>query len=212
MKRPACRHGASLQPAHVSAAGNLWTCSGCGALTRWGPSTTWYGMIECPGCERAVVLEVRCGACPSSAAPPPPPPARRGSGVPPGPRTGRVAGAASLLARLAAAVGGRVYRWRHEDDLQRGIFDVLAGWPEPVLREAQLPGVRGRIDFLVGEVGIEVKVDGGLSPVTRQLHRYLEVEALAGVLLVTTVASHLAVPREMLGKPVTVVRLTGGLS
>lgn len=216
MSRPVCRHGPSLAPAlRASSSGpGRWRCSGCGRLFAWGPSSGWYGILECPGCLTSVVVEVRCGACPAGPAPSGPRERARVSGLksPPPEHCGSAPSAAVVLARLVALVGSRVYRWRHEDDLQAGLELVLKEWPVPVLREAQLPGVSGRIDFLVEGIGIEVKVDGGLSPVTRQLHRYLEVDGLEGLLLVTTVAGHLAVPREMLGKPVAVVRLTGGLS
>lgn len=212
--RRACRHGPSIEPALSAGGVKRWRCSGCARLFTWSAAATWYGMLECPGCETSVVLEVRCGACPAApSAGVRAPVLRSGLKTPPPERVGAAPSAAVRLARLAALVGGRVYRWRHEDDLQAGLEVVLRDWPGQVLREAQLPGVRGRIDFVVDEdLGLEVKVDGGLSLVTRQVHRYLEVEDLAGVLLVTTVAGHLAVPREMLGKPVAVVRLIGGIS
>lgn len=135
------------------------------------------------------------------------PPARRerGSNAQP---------AGAELARLAAAVLSHAYRWSNEAELQAALLPVLtfpdAGARE-VTREAKL-SARDRIDFVVGDLGVEVKVDGSLAQVTRQLYRYAQVEALAGVLLVTTRACHLAVPRELNGKPIVVARLIGGIS
>jgi hypothetical protein len=66
------------------------------------------------------------------------------------------------------------------------------------------------IDFMVGDVGVEVKIDGGLSEVTRQLHRYAQSPRVAHLFLLTTRMRHLNVPRELNGKRINVVHLIGG--
>lgn len=76
-------------------------------------------------------------------------------------------------------------------------------------REVRLSD-RDIIDFLVGGVGVEVKIDGSLSAVTRQLHRYAQSDRVALLVLVTTRMRHRAVPRELNGKRVDVVHLIGG--
>lgn len=117
------------------------------------------------------------------------------------------------LVRLADTVLAREYRWRNERDLQEGLEVAFreAEWQPAPRREVRLNHA-DRIDFVIGDLGVEVKVDGSLAAVTRQLHRYAQVEELAGVLLVTTQACHLAVPRELNGKPIVVARLIGGIS
>ena len=71
-------------------------------------------------------------------------------------------------------------------------------------REAHL-GPGDIIDFLVGSVGIEVKIDGSLSSITRQLHRYAQYERIGSLILMTTRMKHLRLPDEMNGKPLVVI-------
>lgn len=213
MKRRRCSHPTPVEPERRAGRANVWRCSLCGRRFIWSPLASWYGSLECPGCERSVVLEVRCGACPAGgrheadvlplSAPP--------SNEEPM-RVAVTSPVAVEIGRVAALLAGRGYRYRDERDLQAELARVLeAGWPDPVLREVPLAGA-GIIDFLVGTIGLEVKVDGGVSAVTRQLSRYLQSQALEGVLLVSTVAGHAAVPRELHGKPIGVVQLIGGFA
>lgn len=70
---------------------------------------------------------------------------------------------------------------------------------------------KDRIDFVVeGSLGLEVKIGGGLSDLTRQLHRYAQSPRLAALVLVTTRMQHLAVVREFNAKRIDVVHLIGG--
>lgn len=66
-----------------------------------------------------------------------------------------------------------------------------------------------RIDFLVGDVGLELKLKGPVSSVTRQLMRYAQSNRVASLVLVTTRFGHKAVPRE-LAKKTVVVAVVGG--
>jgi hypothetical protein len=93
-----------------------------------------------------------------------------------------------------------------EASLQNAIALALGEAHIAFEREVEL-GPGSRIDFLVGSVGIEVKVDGSLSDVTRALHRYLSHERLSSVVLATTRFRHRSVPREMQGKEVAFVRV-----
>jgi hypothetical protein len=67
-----------------------------------------------------------------------------------------------------------------------------------VVREAD------RIDFVVGRVGIECKVDMSVTNVTRQLTRYAHWPELDELVLVTTRGKHLDVPRLLNGKTVRI--------
>lgn len=67
-----------------------------------------------------------------------------------------------------------------------------------------------RIDFLVGTVGVELKVQGAPTEVIRQLKRYALWGDVTELLLVTTRGHHLAIPSELNGKPV-LVHVTRGL-
>lgn len=107
------------------------------------------------------------------------------------------------MAALAALIRGHRYVYASEVELHGQLEQVLTAAGVPVSREVHLTS-RDRIDFLVGDVGIEVKVKGERTPI-RQLTRYAESSWVAGLLLVTTRAA--GVPSTLLGKPVAVVSL-----
>ena len=58
-----------------------------------------------------------------------------------------------------------------------------------------------------GGIGIEVKVDGSLMEVNRQLQMYAKHEAIKGILLVTSRGKHNHVERELAGTPIRVLCL-----
>lgn len=94
--------------------------------------------------------------------------------------------------------------------LQDAIAEAFAAAGIAFEREVCLTD-KDRIDFIVeGRVGIEVKIEGGLSEVTRQLHRYAQCDRLESLVLVTTRMRHLALPRELNAKHVSIVHLIGG--
>lgn len=68
------------------------------------------------------------------------------------------------------------------------------------------------LDFLVGAVGVEVKTAGSVASVTRQVLRYLGFAEVEGIVLVTTKRTHAILGGELLGKPVRVVVLDGGIA
>lgn len=105
------------------------------------------------------------------------------------------------------------FHYGNEDDLQRGVEEALNQCGADFTREAILPGVYGRIDFMVHakhEVGIELKVEGAASTVGRQVTRYLKCDQVEGIILVTSKRKHRKFPSEHLGKPVEVVWLGEG--
>lgn len=94
-----------------------------------------------------------------------------------------------------------------EETLRDAIAGVLGGH---ALREAKL-AEHERIDFLVGNVGVEAKVRGSVSEVTRQLFRYAESDLVAELVLVTTRFQHSRLPNLLREKPLTVVVLWGAM-
>lgn len=114
------------------------------------------------------------------------------------------------MGEIAALLRAHAFTANDEAELQRAIAEVLTGAGVEHQREARLTA-RDRIDFLVGRIGLEVKVDGALAAVTRQLHRYAQLPEIDGLLLVTTRPQHRAAPRDLCGKPVGVVLLHGGM-
>lgn len=78
----------------------------------------------------------------------------------------------------------------------------------PFEREKVLDEKYGTIDFLVdGRIGLEIKIKGSPSAVARQLLRYFECGQVAELVLVTGRAKLGQLPREILGKKLTVVTL-----
>ena len=75
-------------------------------------------------------------------------------------------------------------------------------------REVRL-SVGERIDFLVYDVGIEVKIDGSVAALMRQAARYLRCDEVRSLVVVTTLARHRALPADMFGKAVYVAHLEG---
>jgi len=97
-----------------------------------------------------------------------------------------------------------------EAALQDGVAQSLEKAGLSFEREVELaPG--DRIDFLAGAVGVEVKLTGGLSEVTRQLHRYAKSERIQELLLVTNSVRLARVPEALQGKPIHVAALLGGI-
>lgn len=112
--------------------------------------------------------------------------------------------ATQAMDQVESALRGHRFSWASEEDLQRGVELVLLAGGIRAEREHQL-GRAGRVDFFVPieaerGIAIELKTQGGLGEVLRQLHRYAECPIVAGVVLVTTSLRH-CVPAELLGKP-----------
>jgi len=63
-----------------------------------------------------------------------------------------------------------------------------------------------RIDFLVGDVAVEVKTKGSRAEVIRQLYRYASHSRVAWIVLATTRAQH-RMPEAIGAKPVSVAYL-----
>lgn len=107
------------------------------------------------------------------------------------------------------------FHYGNEDDLQRGIERALRGADAQFTREAILPGVFGRLDFMVHakfEMAIECKVEGAMSSVGRQLQRYLKCDEVDGIVLVTSKRRHKKFAQSYEGKPVEIVWLGDGAS
>lgn len=110
--------------------------------------------------------------------------------------------------QVVAAIEHHTFRFADESELQEGLAAALAAEGIEARREVRLDA-RNRIDLLVGNVGIEVKVKGGVAEVARQLCRYTShVEHLV---LVTIKASHKQhLPEEIEGTPLSIVFIAGG--
>jgi hypothetical protein len=113
----------------------------------------------------------------------------------------------SGLAEIAALLQRHAFTFADERELQEGIAAVLA--PLGPAREVRV-GARDRIDFLLpGGIGVEVKIDGSLSALTRQAHRYAQRAEIAALIIVTNRHRLAQLPDTISGKPVRVVTVGG---
>ena len=113
---------------------------------------------------------------------------------------------AHSMNRIAAALASvRVPARPEEYDIHAAVAEALAGAGLDYIHEYRL-GPRCRIDFAVGRVGIEVKKGRpATAQLVRQLRRYLESDALDGIVVVTQRAT--ALPDTLCGRPVRQVSL-----
>lgn len=102
-----------------------------------------------------------------------------------------------LIVELQRLLGASGYTHLNEAGLQACIWTRLVDAGLTPYREAWI-GSGERIDFLVGRVGIEIKVAGSAADVRRQLARYAATEAVDELLLVTTKAAHRVLHGEVL--------------
>jgi hypothetical protein len=108
--------------------------------------------------------------------------------------------------QVAKVIRGHRYRYTSEDELQEGITAALEHADLSPIREVIL-SPRDRIDILVDQVGIEIKVAGSQAHPWNQLKRYAEHDAIGGLILVTN--RWYTLPDEVGGKPLELVSLAG---
>lgn len=106
--------------------------------------------------------------------------------------------------RLLNALRAYQFQFRDELELQSGVQLLLEQEGFKALREYGL-GEAGRVDFFISGIALEIKVDGSLAAVTRQLYRYAEHACVLGIILLTSRRKHNKLPDSMAGKPVRVV-------
>jgi hypothetical protein len=120
----------------------------------------------------------------------------------------------AVLTSLALAL--EQIRFAGEDELAlqlkiEKVLELLAaeGQIASFKREVRLTP-QDRPDFMVcGSTAIEVKTQGSLNAVLRQLQRYAQHERVTSILLVTNKARLSQVPKTLSGKPVAVAVLRG---
>jgi len=112
---------------------------------------------------------------------------------------------------VAAILRGYRFAFTNEGELQQAIAKVLADTGVPFEREHRLSGA-DRIDFLLaGGVGIEVKIDGATNALLRQVHRYVQHDAIKALVVVVSRTRLAGLPTELGGKPIVAVSLLQGI-
>lgn len=114
-----------------------------------------------------------------------------------------------MSTRLGTLIRSIRPRSHREADLQVQIELRLKEHEIEFEREVALSDA-DRIDFLVaGGMGVEVKVAGSLSDLTRQLHRYALSYRVTRLMVVSTLLRHGALPASLNHKPIEFVHLIG---
>lgn len=106
---------------------------------------------------------------------------------------------------LAARVRTHRFAVLNEDHLQQALAELLGG-----RREVNLTA-GGRVDLLLDDVAIEVKVAGSAEAVLRQVQRYAKSDEVREVLVVSTCSGHAHLPGEVSGKRLVVVLAKGAI-
>src|ERR1035438_6029627 len=86
------------------------------------------------------------------------------------------------------------FHFNNELDLQDRIEDLLVQEGVPYTREVVLSRT-DRIDFMSGDIGIEVKIGSSMLVVQRQMWRYAFRHQISSLILVTTCTKHKAISR-----------------
>lgn len=117
-----------------------------------------------------------------------------------------------VTTEIARILGLYNFHYVDEYDLQDGIEEALKAAGAEYTREAQIDV--GRLDFLVHavfEIAIEVKIDGAPSHVVRQFMRYMNSDAIDGLVVVTSKRSHRRFAgTHVTGKSIEIVWLGDG--
>ncbi len=89
-----------------------------------------------------------------------------------------------------------------EKELQQQVESVLLASGLNYTREARL-GPKEVIDFLIGDIGVEIKIRGSAVATYRQLERYAEFDSIKGLILLTW--RNQSLPLTINGKPAAVI-------
>ncbi len=94
------------------------------------------------------------------------------------------------------------FNFVHEKELQAALEQAFDAAELTFEREVVL-SKKDRIDFLFeGGLGVEVKIDGSLSNLIRQLHRYVAHDQITSLLVVTNKSRLTRVPALLNGKTI----------
>jgi hypothetical protein len=100
------------------------------------------------------------------------------------------------------------YRFMFADEagLQEGVALSLKATGHVFSREVSLTK-RDRIDFLVGDIGVECKIDHSRAALLRQLFRYARTGKVAAIVVVVGKMRLSAMPDEIEGVPIVVANI-----
>lgn len=110
------------------------------------------------------------------------------------------------IKKLLETLSSYRYRVNSEYMMHNAVAQVLKENHIHYEREYPLTS-SSRVEFFLPEDGvvIECKIEGGFSPVLRQVQRYAMVEEVNEIILLTTRSTHRGIPSEISGVMVHVI-------
>lgn len=103
-----------------------------------------------------------------------------------------------VIKEIFKSLDGFPFSIHNEKLVQKEMSDIFNSHNIKHDREVMLKP-HGTIDFMIGEIGLEVKVKGGVEAIFKQCKRYCEHEKVKCLVLVT--ARCMGFPKEINGKP-----------
>lgn len=110
----------------------------------------------------------------------------------------------SEVEAIFACLKGRRLPLNNEIATQDAIASAFKESGISYQREVRLDAAN-RIDFMVGDIGCEVKIKSPKMKLFKQVERYAEFDAISRIVLIINVAT--GFPKEVNGKPVYVLNL-----
>lgn len=98
------------------------------------------------------------------------------------------------------------FNFTNEAELQTAIESILTENNINFIREYSL-SEKSRIDFLIGDIGLEIKVGFSYAEVIRQLHQYAQFDEITTLILFTSRLSH-TMPKELNGKILCTINIS----
>lgn len=98
------------------------------------------------------------------------------------------------------------FNFTSEEELQSAVAGILTENNIEFERECRISG-KDRIDFLIGSIGLEIKIGFSYSDVIRQLHGYAQAEQVETLMLLTSRLQHV-MPKEINGKTLCTVNIS----
>jgi hypothetical protein len=106
---------------------------------------------------------------------------------------------------IAAMLSRKRFTLATEKDVQAEIEAVLKSTVPEYRREVELNG-KNEIDFMVGTVGIEVKIKGAKAAIYKQLERYAAFDEVTELIFVTS--KSVGIPATINNKSIYVVNMS----
>ena len=100
--------------------------------------------------------------------------------------------------KIFESLSGFPFSIHNEKLVQKEMSDVFTEYNLDHEREVMLKPY-GTIDFMMGDIGVEVKVKGSVEAIFKQCKRYCEHDRVKSLILVT--ARCMGFPEEINGKP-----------